>query len=395
MPDAPVDLVARRYTRNTAIAAVVIAVGWHVGEDLPAMILGWSDYRWPAVVAAAWLTYAVVAVVAAVAILRAEQPMRHAWAYAAITLALTAVVAASAHGQLLTLPSWAWGAVGWLAVMLYWHRPVWHLVAFLAANAAVGLAVLVAAGTLDRVSIARYLMVVAGSTALQLGFAGGARALQAAADWTAAASAAQAEIHTERRAAGEVHRTRLRRFHALQQTAGHFLAGLADRSARPGDPAVQRRCAIEAARLRRLFLETDDLPDPLVDDIWACADVADRKGIVVDMAVVGDLPTVPADVRKALVEPAGELLAAARTRARITLAGLGDQVVVSVIADTDLTEVTATDTARVTVNCHREGDRLWVETRWADPSPSPSSRTIPLSSKASDPGSTRHATRSR
>lgn len=395
MPDQPVDLVARRYTRNTAIAAVVITGGWHIGEDLLAMIFAWSGYRWPAVVAAAWLVYAAVAVVAAVAMLRAERTMRHTWAYAATTLALTVVVAAAARGQLLTLPSWAWGAVGWLAVMLYWHRPVWHLVAFLAANAAVGLGVLAAADALDRVSIARYLMVVAGSTALQLGFAGGARALRAASDWTAAASAAQAEILTDRRAAGEVHRTRLRRFHALQQTAGRLLAGLADRSARPGDPVVQRRCAIEAARLRRLFLETDDLPAPLVDDIWACADVADRRGIVVDVAVIGELPKVPADVRRALAEPASELLAAARTRARITLAGLGDQVVVSAIADTDLARVTAPDTARVSVSCHREGDRLWVETRWTDPLPSPSSRTIPLSSKASAPGSTRRATRSR
>src|SRR6266498_5078125 len=164
--------------RNTTIAAVVIALGWHVGEDLPAMIIAWAGYRWPAAVAAAWLAYAGIAGVAALVLLRGDRPIRYAWALATAALVLGVVVAAAAHGQLMTLASWAWGAVGWLGVMLFWRRSMAHLVCFLGVNAVLGLGVLVVAGTLDRISIARYLMVVTGSGALQLAFAGGARALR-------------------------------------------------------------------------------------------------------------------------------------------------------------------------------------------------------------------------
>src|SRR6266508_3623941 len=320
--------------RNTTIAAVVIALGWHVGEDLPAMIIAWAGYRWPAAVAAAWLAYAGIAGVAALVLLRGDRPIRYAWALATAALVLGVVVAAAAHGQLMTLASWAWGAVGWLGVMLFWRRSMAHLVCFLGVNAVLGLGVLVVAGTLDRISIARYLMVVTGSGALQLAFAGGARALRAAADWTAAASAAHAETLTAQRTAEEVHRMRQRRFQALQHTTAHILAALADGRALPSDPSVQRSCAMEAARLRRLFAETDDLPDPLVHELEACADVAERRGVAVDLAVIG------------------------------------------VVADADLARVDSGHGPDVAVSWFREGERLWVETRWPDRSPSPSSKTI-------------------
>src|SRR6266498_2730582 len=227
-----------------------------------------------------------------------------------------------------------------------------------------------------RISIARYLMVVTGSGALQLAFAGGARALRAAADWTAAASAAHAETLTAQRTAEEVHRMRQRRFQALQHTTAHILAALADGRALPSDPSVQRSCAMEAARLRRLFAETDDLPDPLVHELEACADVAERRGVAVDLAVIGSLPGVPVNVRRALAEPPIELLSAAKTSARITVAGLGDQVVIGVVADADLARVDSGHGPDVAVSWFREGERLWVETRWPDRSPSPSSKTI-------------------
>src|SRR6266511_3617252 len=292
--------------RNTTIAAVVIALGWHVGEDLPAMIIAWAGYRWPAAVAAAWLAYAGIAGVAALVLLRGDRPIRYAWALATAALVLGVVVAAAAHGQLMTLASWAWGAV----------------------------------------------------------------------DWTAAASAAHAETLTAQRTAEEVHRMRQRRFQALQHTTAHILAALADGRALPSDPSVQRSCAMEAARLRRLFAETDDLPDPLVHELEACADVAERRGVAVDLAVIGSLPGVPVNVRRALAEPPIELLSAAKTSARITVAGLGDQVVIGVVADADLARVDSGHGPDVAVSWFREGERLWVETRWPDRSPSPSSKTI-------------------
>jgi hypothetical protein len=45
---------------------------------------------------------------------------------------------------------------------------------------------------------------------------------------------------------------------------------------------------LAATQLRRLFAENDDVPDPLVHELSACIDVAERRGLAVSLAVSGE-----------------------------------------------------------------------------------------------------------
>ena len=114
-----------------------------------------------------------------------------------------------------------------------------------------------------------------------------------------------------------------------------LLAGLAGGELDPADERVQHRCSVEASRLRRLIAEHDDAPSPLVHELRACADMAERRDVAVTLETAGTLPVVPVQVRRALTEAPIHLLAAARTQARVTvLYGADDgEVEVSVVAD--------------------------------------------------------------
>lgn len=103
---------------------------------------------------------------------------------------------------------------------------------------------------------------------------------------------------------------------------------------------------MEASRLRRLFAETDDVPDPLVHELRACTDIADRRGVLVDLQVRGRLPELDRGTRRSLTERPLVALAGAERHARVTVVARHDEVAVSVVADTG-------DTA--------DG---WVEERW-------------------------------
>jgi hypothetical protein len=356
-------LVATRYTRGTAVAVVVIVASWHSLNDLGATVASWSGYRWPPVVAAAWLVFAALAGFAARALLIRGGELRRPWFAAGLLLALAAAVdLASSPVQVLTTSNWGWGAIGWVALILFWRTGVRDLVTFLAANAVIALAVLIVDDQLTRGSLARYLMIVTGTGALQLGLAGTVVALRAAATWTAQASTAHAVTVTARAAAQEAHLIRRRRYEALRRDTGEVLTELAYADGDPADPALQHRCAAAAARLRRLVVETDDVPDPLVHELRACADIAERKGVIVELVTAGRVPWLPVRVRRALTEPPIGVLATAKTRARITVVAGTDQVTVSVIADTELDHIDGGGGREVSVHIDRDGARLWVET---------------------------------
>lgn len=363
-------LGAGRYARGTAFAAILITFTWHILNDLTAVVLRWPSYRWPVVSAGAWLVFTAIAVVAAIHLLRGV-PLEPVWPHATVAIVLSGVGSLACDPQLdlISPQNWPWGAVGWLGVMLYWHRPIRALGPFLAINGIVSTGVIVAAGQSDRVSLSRIAMVIAGSIGLQLGFAAGARVLVAAADWTTEISSAQARANLTRAAADEVHLSRRQRYDALQCSAAGLLRALADGTADPLDEAIQRRCAAEAARLRRLFVETDDLPHPLVDELRACTDLAERRGVAVSFAAVGRPPALDTAARRALADAPIEVLSATRSQARLTVVAAPDRVSVSVVADANIEPariegVRQVDASVVVIECHRSEGRLWVEASW-------------------------------
>lgn len=372
----PGDQVASKYARGATIAAILIAAFWHTGFDLPSTITAWPVYRPSWLAAIAWAAYAAAGAAGSVLLLRRTRSKPAAWALAGAALVVTGlIIAVCPPGGIDTPANWATGSVGWLAVIALWYRPARELVAFLLINAASMLAGLVATATLTPTSFARYVMVILGSVTLQLGYSVSTHAFDTAAAWASAASARRAEAQARQAAIEATAITRAQRYEVLRDTCGRLLAELAD-GADPADPLVRHRCAVAAAHLRRLMAENDDVPDPLLHELRACADIAERRDVAVSLSTLGRIPATPLAVRRALTLPAIQILAATATQARITVASIDGTLVVSILADVPDTELAPLPD--VDIATHRQGNQLWIETRWpAAASLSPSSKTTP------------------
>ena len=161
--------------------------------------------------------------------------------------------------------------------------------------------------------------------------------------------------------AERLHRDRRQRYAGLDTVP--LLAGLAAGVLDPTDEQVRTRCAVEAGRLRRLFAERDEAPDPLLHELRSCVDTAERRGLTVYLGTRGARPEPPLRVRRALTEPLLTVLATARSQARITLIGSPATVTVSVVADGDVPCPPAGN-GEVTVTHLEEDGRHWVEATW-------------------------------
>jgi hypothetical protein len=143
-----------------------------------------------------------------------------------------------------------------------------------------------------------------------------------------------------------------------------LLHALAAGTADPADPSVQRACAVEAARLRRLLAEGDDAPDPLVHELHACADVAQRRGVAVDIETAAVIPAVPPEGRRAITDLAIAVLVNAISRVRVTVTGTADGVIVSLVSDSPADPDLPSSPERLVVDSQRDQQSLWVEARW-------------------------------
>lgn len=112
-----------------------------------------------------------------------------------------------------------------------------------------------------------------------------------------------------------------------------LLADLADEQVSVADETTRLRCSVAAVQLRRLFAENDDVPDPLLHELTACVDAAERRGVVVSLAVSGTVTPVPTEVRRELVAPMAQALATAGGRAKVSLLRTATEVRVAVVAD--------------------------------------------------------------
>jgi hypothetical protein len=142
-----------------------------------------------------------------------------------------------------------------------------------------------------------------------------------------------------------------------------LLVGLADRTLDPRDEDTRRRCALVATQLRRLFAENDDVPDPLVHEVAACVDAAERRGVEVSLAVSGTAVPVPTEVRRELTGPLVLALSLTRTRARVSVLRTAEEVRVAVLADT-ATEWIPPTSPLVRVECDTYGQQTRMEARW-------------------------------
>ncbi|MDO3702120.1 hypothetical protein Q3W71_10570 [Micromonospora sp. C28SCA-DRY-2] len=370
--------VASVSDRGARIVVVAIALAWHTAIALPAVLAARADLAAPAVAAAGWLVVAATGVLAGVRLLRGV-PLP-AWPLAMLLLVVDAAVfAAAGEGQLFTAANWGWGTLGWFFVLVLWGRRVIGLLALLAAHSLIALVAVLGHGATAPADLARYAMYVYGTLSLPVAvFVGGAVIATLARQRAAAAATAHA-MAAEREAAERARRDRRERLALVSGTAEKVLAELADGRADPADPDVQRRCVLAAARLRRLIAESDDVPDPLLHELRAAADLAERSGLPIDLVTIGTPPPLPVEVRRRLVDPPTAALAGARDWARLTVVAGPDEVVVSLVApDRDGPAGSGPPTAcddggddgdgdgdgRVELLHEHDGEIRWTQTRW-------------------------------
>jgi hypothetical protein len=359
----PSAVMSGRYQRAFTLAVVVLVAGWHVAGGGGQLLHNRSAYGSVAFQGAMWLIMALAITGGSVLVLRGPPGWRAAWAVAVIALvASTASAAASPAGQMLAV-NWSWGSAGWTGVLVLLRRRFAELAAFLAAQALAVFGVQVWDG-LHRIELAGFLAVLAWSTGAQVAVAAGVRALDAAAG-KAAEAARSEDAARERAATAEIIRTaRHARWLALQETAVPLVAELAAQTADPGDPQVRVRCAIQAARLRRLLAEGDEVPGSLVHELHASADVAERRGVAVEIETAGTLPPVPGPARRVITDAAIAILTAARSQARITLASVTAGIAVSFVADTGAAVRLPALGEGVAIEQQQDDGMLWAEARW-------------------------------
>ncbi len=197
-------------------------------------------------------------------------------------------MAACEPGDVVNAADWAWGSVGWPAMILFWPRATWlrDLSVFLLANVVVTLGGLALAGALDPLSLSKFLVVSVGAITLQAGASAGGHALDLAARWAVENSNCTARAEADRKAADQVHADRLARYAEVRSAVAPVLNLLAQ-GADPADPDVRHGERGRRGRLRRLIAETDDAPDPLLHTLRACAFDVERRGVVVLFLTAG------------------------------------------------------------------------------------------------------------
>ena len=359
----PAEEMAGRYQRAFTIAVLLLVAGWHLAGAGGQLLRDRSAYGSFAFQGAMWLVMALAITAGAFLVLRGTPSWPAAWSVAVIALAASTAAAAAAPASQMLAVNWSWGSAGWIGVLVLLHRRFTELAWFLAAEAVAILSVQVWDG-LHRTDLAGFLALLAWSTGAQVAVAAGVRALDVAAGQAAAATRSE-HAARERAATAEIIRAaRQARWLALQESAVPLVAELAAGTADPGDPQVRNRCEVQAARLRRLLAEGDEVPGSLIHELHASADVAERRGVAVVIEPAGAVPPVPSPVRRMITDVAITILTAARTQTRITLAAVPGGIAVSFMADTGAAVRLPAAGQGVAIEEQQDGDRLWAEARW-------------------------------
>jgi len=298
---------------------------------------------------------------------------RAAWPTALFVLAVSIAAAASLPTEALLTPAhWTFGVVGWFGLLLFADRRMRNVLAFILLHLAATVALLAWRGVLAE-SLVPLATVAVGVGSFQLALIVATLVLRRMADHASAVAVAQARAATEESVAREVHADREARYQALRATALPLLQGISDGSWSTADRDVQRRAAVEAARLRRLFGEQGDSATPLAAEVQALVEVVERRGVTVRYATRAVEVEPPPEVRRSLVEViSGVLLVTART-ARVTVGGTGSDVTVSVVTDGEVGgsgnlvpdggQYSWDNGVRTTTVV--DDGRTWVEARWS------------------------------
>ncbi|MFJ5264851.1 sensor histidine kinase [Streptomyces sp. NPDC088387] len=342
-------------------------------------LTGYQDVYRPAwAQTAAFVCLAVVAAVSAAHLLRGRQiPSQvRGWSLGAV-LAVSATGAFTLPPELLTgAEDWVFGLVGWHALFLLADLRIRAYAAFLGAHLGFNSTAVLLSGAPTAVESATMGISAVSICGFQLS-AGVllTRLLHGTAPAAGTAAAREEELRTRERIHEDMQRDHKDRYRALTATTVPLLAGLGHGALSPDDEEVRLRCGVEAARMRRLFAESDAVSDPLLNELRACVEVAEHQGVTVGLAVRGQPGDVPLEIRRQLIDPVAVVLGRTRSSARVTVVWTPRTVRVSVVgedrADGRETGETAPSQhrdadAKVSVVRTARGGSVWVEASWSD-----------------------------
>jgi hypothetical protein len=389
-PAGSADDVRERFIRGGLWVAILVLSAWHVVASLPYVIIAWASHGPVASGLPIWAAYTVVGLPSAVTAVSDGRPAGQRtvgrpipgwwlagwrsgalpWAVCAVLLAGTLANELTVVGGILGRDGFAFALAGWFALVALWRRPLPELLAFFAANAVVGVLGLAVMHQTTRADLAMFIVIWSGSSVFEITIYIGSRAVASIAERAALAEEAAAATRNARLAAEAVQATRRARYEAIRATVVPHLEGLSAGTLDLAGTQTRQQIALAVTRLRRFLVENDDVPDPLSHELRACVDAAERHGVAVDLiAAAGMVPILPVGVRRALLEPVIQVLAAAASRARITVVAAEAEVAVAIVADAQLTPPLRTGPAvesadSVEWDWEEGDDRLWAQARW-------------------------------
>lgn len=372
---APVPTAERPYLalallRNLRVARSVIVLVILLGLVLPHVVADLSLYDPLWTGPACFLGLLAIAATDAALVARHRRWGRARWPVAAVVLALSVWATA-------LLPPWAlvgqphqtFGAVGWFGVLLLADTGLPALLGFLGLHVALTSVQLGFAHRLDPVTLVDLAVVVAATAGFQLAVGAGGAALDRVADTATGAARRQAAAVTAEEVARQLHDDREERYGRLRESVLPLLRGIGEGTLSPADLDVQRRAALEAARLRRLFAEESDVADLLAADLGLLVDVVEQRGIEVQFSATGHRTVPPPAARRALVDAVAPALVAARRSARVTVSAAGTGVLVSVVSDVAVADAGPAEAApdvspEISTVVVGTEQQTWMEVRW-------------------------------
>ncbi|MGI5499928.1 hypothetical protein [Lentzea sp. CA-135723] len=309
-----------------------------------------------------WVAYALLTavLVPVAAYVAAGHPSVPPWLAVAPLAASVLATTALPDGASLGPADWGFGLVGWYLLLVLVDRPP-ALIAALAAHICFSVAWFAHDGNGDAGTAG---VVILSGTSFQLGVLVITRVLHRDARLAAEAAAEHDAARTREELARRREQDLRAGFEGQLGALLPLLADLADERASVEEQETRLRCSVAAVQLRRLFAENDDVPDPLLHELTACVDVAERRGVVVQLAVSGTATPVPTEIRRELVAPMAQALAVAHGRAKVSLLRTATEVRVAVVADAPEALPQAGEPAVVTVETSVHSGLVRSEARW-------------------------------
>lgn len=366
---ADTELIAVNFLQGLRWAVVVMSLVILLLLDLPKLLSNLDAYSSAAAQFAVMAGFFAVSVAVAVAMWRSRAGPLGRWRWPV----LAAVVALSVLATQTVLPEhrlgvahWSEGDAAWWLVLLVLDSRIAVFVGLLAAHYVLTFTHALVAGHAT-VTVAGMVNATLIVLAYQLAVCVIAAVLRNLACSAARLAREEEELRTAEAVERQVHEYRRERFADVAETTVPLLTGLASGELDPADESVRRSCAVEATRMRRIFAETADHSadtDLLLRELRACVALAERNGVSVSFAEVGTRPDVPLTVRRALTEPAVAVLATARGKVRLTVAGDVETLTVSVVAERPPFDMPEPNHDGVRTASVVDGDRLWIQTTW-------------------------------